>query len=381
MNIIPIHATSVEEFERLLDQSLPEGFMPSLALIFTSVTNDLPALQRVLIKKRIAMFGCTSCGEFLYHDHGQKITEGAVVCTLLDLAPGTFAVHAFHRGTGGKCDEAGAEVGKWAASVFPHPALLVVASGLDTDGEKIVRGIQSTAGHDLTMFGGLAGDDSRFMETFVFTDDSLDTAGIVALALDTRHYDIQGLATSGWIGIGADKTVTHAEENVVYTIDGQPALDIYTTYLSVAADDLPGIGVEYPLLLRKPGSDDILRAVLNVDREKKALIFAGSVPTGATVTFSSSPGFDVIESTCRKVNEFYDHHHSTDLLVLFSCMARHNALGPSIAEEIGHAWQNWKKPLIGFFTYGEIGNNGTSSCDFYNETFTMVSIKEKSHGG
>jgi hypothetical protein len=57
-------------------------------------------------------------------------------------------------------------------------------------------------------------------------------------------------------------------------------------------------------------------------------------------------------------------------------MARHMALGPSISEEIIEAWQNWQKPLIGFFTYGEIGSNYHAACDFHNETFTMVSIKE-----
>ena len=76
--------------------------------------------------------------------------------------------------------------------------------------------------------------------------------------------------------------------------------------------------------------------------------------------------------------EFHEKNRETDVLILFSCMARHNALGPTISEEIDEAWHNWAKPLIGFFTYGEIGNNYNAACDFYNETFTMVSIKQKS---
>jgi hypothetical protein len=241
----------------------------------------------------------------------------------------------------------------------------------------MVKGIQEMAGKDITMFGGLAGDDAKFRETFIFTENCVDPSGVVAMLLDTAHYDIRGLATSGWVGIGADKLITHSEGNVVYTIDGEPALDIYTSYLNVADSDLPEIGVEYPLLVKKPGSADILRAVLNVDREKKSLIFAGSVPTGSLVSFSSSPGFEIIESTCQTVHDFYLENSDTDLLVLFSCMARHNALGPTISEEIERTWQNWRKPLIGFFTYGEIGSNYNAACDFHNETFTMVSIREK----
>jgi hypothetical protein len=34
-------------------------------------------------------------------------------------------------------------------------------------------------------------------------------------------------------------------------------------------------------------------------------------------------------------------------------------------------------PVNGFFTYGEIGNNGSLGCDFYNETFTLAVITQK----
>jgi hypothetical protein len=114
-----------------------------------------------------------------------------------------------------------------------------------------------------------------------------------------------------------------------------------------------------------------------VDKVKKSLIFAGTVPSGSVVTFSSSPGFEIIEYTKNKVNEFYEKNRETDVLILFSCMARHNALGPSISEEIDEAWRCWGKPLIGFFTYGEIGNNHHAVCDFHNQTFTMVSLKQR----
>lgn len=36
----------------------------------------------------------------------------------------------------------------------------------------------------------------------------------------------------------------------------------------------------------------------------------------------------------------------------------------------------WNKPLIGFFTYGEIGTAKDSVCDFHNETCSMVVMEE-----
>jgi hypothetical protein len=371
-----IQADSVANFTTRFLQIIDDGFKPGAAIIFISVGLDIREVMSVLKQHHVRTFGSSSCGEFLFDADQQDITEGAMVCALLELPQDTFSIKAFGK-DGGLSFDMGYRIGEWVASSFSEPALLVAASGLETDGEQLVRGIQRVAGEGLTMFGGLAGDDAEFKKTMVFTEDQIVEDGAVALVFDKSHFDIQGLATSGWVGIGADKTITEADGNIVYTIDHEPALDVYTSYLNVNENELPQIGVEYPLLLKKEGSPDVLRAVINVDRVNRSLIFAGSVPKGSQVTFSSSPGFEIIESTRKKIQEFYGGIQGTDLLVLFSCMARHMALGPSISEEITEAWQNWQKPLIGFFTYGEIGSNFQARCDFHNETFTMVSIKEK----
>jgi hypothetical protein len=375
MQIKTIQTDTVASFKEMFQGYIQTGFKPTAAIIFTSVALDINDITAFLQSNNIKTFGSSSCGEFLYDQSQQVITEGALVCALFEMEPGSFTITAFDK-SGGLSFDLGTTVGNWAKSQFEKPALLIVASGLETDGEQLVRGIQTIAGQDITMFGGLAGDDAIFKRTVVFTENQIIDDGAVAMVFDTARYDIQGLATSGWVGIGADKTITESDGNIVYTIDGEPALDFYTSYLNVNESDLPQIGVEYPLLLKKEGAPDVLRAVINVDRENRSLIFAGSIPKGSLVTFSSSPGFEIIESTKKKIQEFYSGLNGTDFLVLFSCMARHMALGPSISEEIIEAWQNWQKPLIGFFTYGEIGSNYHAACDFHNETFTMVSIKE-----
>ncbi len=46
-------------------------------------------------------------------------------------------------------------------------------------------------------------------------------------------------------------------------------------------------------------------------------------------------------------------------------------------DEAGKIRGIWEKPLIGFFTYGEIGAAKDSLCDFHNETCSMVILEEK----
>lgn len=376
MKIKTIHADSLKEFKEQVPHLLEPGFNPTLFQVFSSYKFGISELSDYLKSLHVRVFGCTSCGEFIYDEHDQTITEGALVGALIDFSPSSFDIKMF-AGNAYDSFQLGNLVGEWAVNRFNKPAIFILASGLQTDGEQLVKGVQAKAGKDITMFGGLAGDDARFQDTMVFDENQVIHYGALVMALDLDVYEVHGIATSGWSAIGAEKIITKSVGNIVYTIDDQPALDVYKDYLNVRDSELPEIGVEYPLLIRDSDNSEILRAVLNVDREQKSLIFAGSVPQGSVVSFSSSPGFEIIEMTRHRISDFRSKIESVDLLVLFSCMARHNALGPTISEEIAEAWEQWAKPLIGFFTYGEIGSNFTSQCHFQNETFTLTTIKEK----
>ena len=223
--------------------------------------------------------------------------------------------------------------------------------------------------------GGWAGDDCRFQETLAFTKEGMTPFGAAVLLLDNAKVEVKGIAPSGWVGLGARKTVTRSLGNVVYTIDNEPALSVYTRYLNVRDEDLPGIGVEYPMLVSRDDGTEVLRAIMGVERDTGALIFAGSVPEKSKVRFSSSPGFEVLDFVKGELKEFHDRFGDASLLLLFSCMARHSALGEMVEDEINEASRLWESPLVGFFTYGEIGENMHGKCDFYNETFALMALR------
>ena len=359
---------------KIKELNLPE-FKPTLAFAFSSVRIGIPDLVKNLGSLGVSIFGASSCGEVLSTDDKQSLYEESFVVAFTDISKNSFKQKLF-RQEENKSFKLGQDIGQWGATVFKNPVFLVVVSGLATNGQKLVEGVINKAGNSTVMFGGLAGDDHMFENTYVFSHDEIIDNGANVVVLDGDKIEVNGLATSGWIELGKDLKVTSAEGNIVYSIDNEPALDVYKRYLDVNDDDLPGIGVEYPLMIKRDNDTTAMRAVLGVDKEKKSLIFAGTVPKGSTVTFSSSPGFEVIETTIKKVEEFYNKHSEADLLLLFSCMARYKALGPTITEEIQYPSKKWGVPLIGFFTYGEIGTNENVPCDFYNQTYTLVAIKE-----
>ncbi len=375
MKTISFAVNNPEEIKIKLDKQISTGFSPTLAFVFASVKPDIHITSQAFKDYPFPVFGCSTGGNILSDNSENCIYEEGAVVTLVEFNEKYFSYRIIERGSLSSFD-LGRDIGLWGTSEFKDPAFIVVASGLSLDGKELVEGVLDAAGDDTIMFGGLAGDDTRFEQPFVFSGNTILDSGAISIALDKEHIDIKGLAFSGWVGLGKDLRVTSSIGNIVYSIDDEPALEIYKKYLDVKDADLPAIGVEYPLLI-KHNKTFSLRAVMGVDRENQALIFAGTVPQDSIVTFSSSPGFEVMDSTKEKINEFYEEHQDADMLLLFSCMARYLALGPVITEEINFSAEKWGIPVSGFFTYGEIGTNVGTRCDFFNQTYTFVILKEK----
>ena len=207
-------------------------------------------------------------------------------------------------------------------------------------------------------------------------------ASPIPIGVDEK-INVKGLATSGWDNIGIEKTITKSVGNVVYSIDDEPAVDVFIKYFQFTesvdntAEIIAQNFAQYPLQLTKENGNTVLRAPLMVDIESRALNFAGGIPQGSKVKFSVQPGFDLIEKTTERVRARKSGIPEADAMIMFSCKARHMALGPMTGDEAGMIRGIWDKPLIGFFTYGEIGTAKNSTCDFHNETCSMVILEEK----
>ncbi len=367
-------AESAEHIITNVQQAMAEGFTPTVGIMFTSVSLDARVVAEALADVPFPVFGATTCGEILAVGPESSVHERSAVVSLLEMDASAVHLRTFHGDDGAWA--LGRAVAEWSIGQFDQPVIIAALGGLALDGEDFVRGVTSVAGADVALFGGLSGDDWRFTETSVFTNGGHVTPGAVVLVLDGRKVAVSGIATSGWIGLGAEKIVTSSQGNVVRTIDNIPALDVYTRYLGIQPEDLPGIGVEYPMLVHREDNTSVLRAVVGVDHATRSLVFAGTVPQFARVRFSSSPGFEVVDYAKTDLASHHERNPGADFLLMFSCMARHAALGPIVEEEITRAHELWQCPLIGMFTYGEIGRNARGHCDFYNETCTLVTLRE-----
>ncbi|MBS1975504.1 MAG: hypothetical protein JST13_14230, partial [Bacteroidetes bacterium] len=67
-------ATSPGEIESALQVFKNENFIPTLAIVFLSVKQDMDAVASILHKEGIRVFGTTTSGEFI----GSEIKEGSI---------------------------------------------------------------------------------------------------------------------------------------------------------------------------------------------------------------------------------------------------------------------------------------------------------------
>jgi hypothetical protein len=86
----------------------------------------------------------------------------------------------------------------------------------------------------------------------------------------------------GWDIFGPERRVTRAAGNVLYEIDGQPALDLYKRYLGELVAELPASALLFPLSLRRARDEQeaVVRTILSVDEVQRSMTFAGDMPQG-----------------------------------------------------------------------------------------------------
>ncbi len=63
-----IKGKSKAEIQIALEQSLEDGFTPTLAIVFLSVKQNIEAISTLLDEKNIQLFGATTAGEFIDGD-------------------------------------------------------------------------------------------------------------------------------------------------------------------------------------------------------------------------------------------------------------------------------------------------------------------------
>lgn len=264
--------------------------------------------------------------------------------------------------------------------------IIVLSDGLNVNGSELVAGITTLVGASVPLTGGLAGDGAEFRETVVAADCPPQSNLVAAVGFYGRAIRIGHGSAGGWDVFGPRRRVTRSAGNVLFELDGEPALDLYERYLGEEADGLPGSALLFPLQIHSAERPDraLVRTVLAIDRDARSMTFAGDVPEGCVAQLMRG-NFDRLAAgageaarqayLCDKTGIAGDQ-----AAILVSCIGRRLLMGQRASEELEAAAAELGPEVsrVGFYSYGEIAPHERSGvCELHNQTMTVTVLGEQ----
>ena len=226
----------------------------------------------------------------------------------------------------------------------PHIAELVAALSAKVDTGFLVGGLTSSRQQNLQIAdrvieGGISG--------VAFAD---------SVTIATR-------LTQGCSPIGPKHSVTGAQRNILVTLDGRPALEVFLEDIGEKlAGELERIGGVVFAGLPIPGSDTgdyLVRNLVGIDPSNKLVAIGEILPPSARVMFCRRDAKTARDDMTRMLDSIREGLYAPPRgAVYYSCLGRGPSLFGPNSEELGMIRSALGDvPLVGFFCNGEISHN------------------------
>lgn len=259
--------------------------------------------------------------------------------------------------------------------------IFILCDGTHVNGSELVRGLYDVLDQKVIVTGGLAGNGPHFKETLVGLDGPLEEGLIAAVGFYGHALQVRYGSVGGWKPFGPERKITRSAGNVLYELDGKPALDLYRQYLGEDASKNPASALLFPLSIRshQNSKDEMVRTILGMDEKENAMIFAGDIPTGYLAQLMQGEFPQLVDGATQAASLAMTEKSEHSLAILVSCIGRKLLLGEIISDEteaIADVFEH-KIPTIGFYSYGEICHQQfTGKCGLHNQTMTVTTLHE-----
>lgn len=346
------------------EAKIPEEFWRSLQSSFT----------------HSVVMGCSTAGE-IHHD---MVYEDSLVMSVCQFEATELKV-AYESVAG---NEDSYEAARRLAEQLKGHALkhvFVLSDGLNVNGSELVSGFNNALDSSISVSGGLAGDGSRFQSTWLLCDGVPCSRKIAGVGFYGESLVVGYGSMGGWDLFGVQRRVTRSQNNVLYELDGKPALALYKEYLGDRASELPASGLLFPLAILQDDQDPIVRTILSIDEEQQAMVFAGDIPQGCRVALMRANFERLIDGaegasllTHERLKANGEQNYSDILTIAISCVGRKLVLGSHTEDELEAVLDKMpdKTSQIGFYSYGEIAKHNSGKCELFNQTMTLTTLTE-----
>ncbi len=359
--------------------------IPQLVFVFggSSLVSTEPIfnqLKQLYPKSHILL--CSTAGEII----NTSVTDNSVVATAVYFSKTSFQ---FGQVEIPQAEES-YEVGKKLAKQLPTQDLIhamVFSDGLHVNGTALVKGLTEVLPNTVSVTGGLVGDGSDFKHTYVGLDEVAKEKNIILIGFYGQSLKVGYGSMGGWDSFGPERIITKSKDNVLFELDGKPALTLYKEYLGEKASGLPGTGLLFPLSIRLKDDiekkNEVVRTLLAVDEKTQSMTFAGDMPEGAYAKLMKANFERLVEgaSGAAGLTKSSLDIGKPELAILISCIGRKLVLKERVEEETEavRSILGDLAVMTGFYSYGEISPTAPTEkqCRLHNQTMTITTFMEE----
>jgi hypothetical protein len=257
-------------------------------------------------------------------------------------------------------------------------SLMVLADAFACDGEELVACLRQNVPIHCRIFGGTAGDDWSFQGTLVFAGrEVLSDAAVLVSMVHRQRLTIDVL--HGWcVAEGArELTITDIDKNVLKTLDGRPAAEVYREELSRLGllgsdEDLIQTLAQHELGTSTPFGEQLkIRAPLGIGPDG-SITLASSLARGQRVSVVTTSPERLIGAAKSLSSRVFATLPRVSGALVFDCAARRRLLGDRYGDEVRAFQSPGGHPLVGMACYGEIARFGGNVESFHNTTAVMA---------
>lgn len=343
-------------------------------IFFSSVRYDRNALAGALAHSFAGarVVGCSTAGEIAPEGYarGSMVAihlpagEFATVTTVVEDLSAFVPADSQQRAR-----QAVASLRERALSpVTGHTFGLVLIDGLSRQEEWVVSTLSSALG-DIPLFGGSAGDDLEFRDTYVYTDGIFRRDSAVLLLVNTPA-PFQVFRTQHFVQTDRKMVVTAADPTArrVTEINGEPAAREYARLVGLEVDRLTPMAFAANPVVVKVGGLYYVRSIQKVN-DDESLTFFCAIDEGIVLTVAE--GLDIVENLREALAEVRREVGEPRVIIGCDCVLRRleverKALSGPVSRLLA------ANRVVGFSTYGEQFN-----AMHVNQTFTGVAIGQR----
>lgn len=353
---------------------------PALVIVYTSLRYNLPQLIATIrsITGNALLIGSTSSGEIV---QGQHLDIGAGV-GVLAMTAGSYrfgaASASMVRDDLTNAGRVVARESKKMAGPSQYAAVVLLADAMLGNLQELVQGVYRVTGPKVSIVGGAAGDDQKFICPYVFHNDQVLKDGVVALWIASDHA-LPVVTQHGWKPIGVPMLVTRAEGTQIVELGGRPAAQAYEEQLGLPAGELKpdrfwGTSILHPFGLLQSDGTTVIR-VARSKNEQGTLNIQGCVPPAGSAVQVMSGNADTLLSVVEDVAiSSLNPLPEAGVLLAFSCAARAMIFRERKSEEA----QKLQKaagevPTFGIYCCGEFARTAGVLAT-HNATLTALAL-------